>query len=127
MNIKVCAAIIIKDGLFLATQRGETKHNALKWEFPGGKIEPGETPEQCIKREIFEELGVVITVYEKLQAVLHNYPMYCIELIPFICHIQSGKIECKEHNNYQWLDINNLPLLDWAEADLKILKQLEKI
>ena len=94
----------------------------LKWEFPGGKQEKGETLEGCLKREIKEELGLDITIREKLQASKHQYTNSKeICLHPFICTVLSGQLALKEHKQITWLPVIELPTLDWAEADIPIL------
>lgn len=93
----------------------------LKWEFPGGKIRPNEEPEDCLCREIAEELGLQISTSEPLEPTTHNYPNFTITLYPFICSITSGKIELYEHAAVTWLPPGELSKLDWAEADLPVL------
>ena len=95
----------------------------LKWEFPGGKIEPGENEEECIKREIFEELNIHIKIERKLTPVLHQYPNFKINLIPFITEYVSGDLILKEHSDHVLVDKEELYRLDWAEADLPVLKE----
>ena len=98
----------------------------LKWEFAGGKIEPGESDEDCIKREIFEELNIHIKVKRRLSPVLHQYPNFKINLIPFIAEYGSGELKLKEHSDYVLLDKDELYRLDWAEADLPVVKEYLK-
>lgn len=93
----------------------------LKWEFPGGKVEESETPENCLIREIKEELGVDIEIVSALPANRHDYPTIKINLIPFVCKIVDGKIGLKEHACFKWLNSNELINLDWADADKPIL------
>jgi len=121
-----CAIIIDENGLVLATQRSEQMKMPLKWEFPGGKVEAGESLEECLKREIQEELGILVAVGEQLLDHTHHYPDFSIRLIPFICKITSGSIELKEHLKYGWLRAEDLPELDWAEADVPILNHYLK-
>jgi 8-oxo-dGTP diphosphatase len=94
----------------------------LKWEFPGGKIEPGETAEQCLVREIKEELDITVEIIRDLPANRHTYAAVTIELIPFICRHTCGEITLKEHAQYQWLPADELLALDWADADVPIVK-----
>ena len=120
--IDVTCAIIWNDkGLVLATQRSERMKMPLKWEFPGGKVESAETFEECLLREIKEELGISLQLMEQLPAQIHHYPALSIRLIPFICKIARGEIELKEHACYRWFLLSDLPDLDWAEADLPVL------
>lgn len=120
--ISVTCAIIEKEGKVLATRRAKGSHLAGLWEFPGGKIEPGETAEDCIIREIKEELNVQIETSQNLDPVEHHYEEKSIRLIPFICNIVSGQIMLKDHSEFRWLSRNDLQSLDWAEADFKIVK-----
>ena len=99
----------------------------LKWEFAGGKIEPGESEEDCIKREILEELNIHIKIKGKLTPVLHQYPNFKINLIPFIAEYVSGDLKLKEHADFVLVDKEELYKLDWAEADLPIVREFESI
>ncbi len=96
----------------------------LKWEFPGGKIENGETPESALIREIKEELSVEIETGQALGSVKFNYPGKSIELIPFLALIKSGEISLTEHQAFRWLQKDELQSLDWAEADIPIIEGL---
>jgi 8-oxo-dGTP diphosphatase len=118
-----CAIILNSQNQILVTQRSSTMHLPLKWEFPGGKIEANETPEACLIREIKEELNIDIEIIEGLSSSDHQYPDKSIRLIPFICKQTGGEIELKEHAEYKWLDRTNLLDLDWAEADVGVVKQ----
>jgi len=93
----------------------------LKWEFPGGKMDPGETPERCLIREIHEEMGITIRVGVSLPISTHQYPAITVTLYPFICSIESGEIVLHEHSSIDWLTPNELYTLDWAEADLPVI------
>lgn len=98
-------------------------HLPNKWEFPGGKIEPFESEEECLKREIKEELGLEIECLEMLPSSLHSYEgKKAIELIPFICTWVSGNISLREHKEVRWMDVDKLHSLDWAEADIPIME-----
>lgn len=122
--IQVTCAIIVNPltHQVLATQRSAIMKLPMKFEFPGGKIEPGETASECLVREIKEEIDLTITVLKELPANIHHYSDFSIELIPFVCEILSGKITLKEHHSYRWSDPSDLLALDWAEADIPILK-----
>jgi 8-oxo-dGTP diphosphatase len=120
--IHVTCAIIEKDTEVLCAQRSELMPLPLKWEFPGGKVESGEALEDCIVREIKEELGVDVSIKEKLPSSVFNYGAdQEVCLYPFICHIHSGVISLKEHKQVAWLAPNELKNLDWAAADIPIL------
>ena len=121
--IYVTCAIIEKDNKVLCAQRSELMNLPLKWEFPGGKVEDGETHDACIVREIEEELGLEISITYKLPPSIFKYPdSKEICLLPFICRIKSGTINLKEHNQVTWLSLSELKTLDWAAADIPILE-----
>ena len=122
--LKVTCAIITIDGKILAVQRSRTMSMPMKWEFPGGKIEPAETEVECIKREIREELGIEIEVQERLTPSIHQYPTFTIELIPYTAHYLSGDLKLKEHHNYVLMNCDDLDRLDWAEADWAIVREV---
>jgi 8-oxo-dGTP diphosphatase len=94
----------------------------LKWEFPGGKINPGETPEHCLCREIAEELSIKVAVHHALAEKTHAYPEFTITLYPFVCNIISGSITLREHAAVTWLPREELASLDWAAADRPVLE-----
>ena len=119
-----CAIILHQSGKILVTQRSASMPLPLKWEFPGGKVEPGETPEESLIREIKEELDLNIKITGCLTPNTHSYAQSTIRLIPFICKIASGTIILKEHAAYRWLNNNEIQQLDWAEADVPIVKEL---
>ncbi|AOM79129.1 (deoxy)nucleoside triphosphate pyrophosphohydrolase [Pedobacter steynii] len=120
--IDVCCAIILNDeGQILVAQRSSSMSLPLKMEFPGGKIEPGESPEACLIREIKEELNVDIQVLSAIKSNRHVYPEFSIHLIPFICRIISGEVTLREHISYDWLEASALPDCDWAAADVPIV------
>ncbi|WP_298145071.1 (deoxy)nucleoside triphosphate pyrophosphohydrolase [Flavobacterium sp.] len=122
----ICAIIHFGDRV-LAVQRSESMSLPLKWEFPGGKLEDNETEEECIIREIKEELNINIEVLQRLSPVLHSYPNISIELIPYSSKYLSGELLLKEHKQYVLLEIEELCQLDWAEADVPILNQLKNL
>jgi 8-oxo-dGTP diphosphatase len=123
-HVHVSCAIIERDGLILAAQRSAAMSLPLKWEFPGGKIHDGETPEQCLRRELVEEMGVQISVGRGLPATTHYYPDFTVTLYPFVCAIESGEIVLHEHAAIVWLPPERLFELDWAEADWPILRDM---
>lgn len=123
--LRVTCAIIISDEKILCAQRGKIMSHPLLWEFPGGKVESGESDEACIKREILEELNLQIEVQEKLGTTHHKYSETKeIELIPFICSYIGGELKLREHQKVQWLPFCELSNLNWVAADLPIVDEL---
>lgn len=121
--IKVTCAIILDSGKVFCAQRSEKMDLPLKWELPGGKIEEKESAEECLKREIIEELNIEIEVMESFESNFHQYdPTKKIELIPFLCCFKKGNIILKEHKTFCWRELENLAELDWAEADIPIIQ-----
>lgn len=120
-HIDVACAIIEKDGLVLAAQRSAAMSLPLKWEFPGGKIDPGESPEECLERELLEEMGIGVTIGQKLPEHCHHYNDFSVTLHPFVCRISRGEINLFEHAAIAWLRPEMLSSLDWAEADLPVI------
>jgi len=125
-HIHVACAIIERNGTVLAAQRKGGAKMALKWEFPGGKIEEGEDPETCLKRELIEEMGVHIAIDHPLDPMTHQYSLFAVTLYPFVCNILSGEIMLHEHAAILWLSPEELFSLDWAEADIPLIKQYLK-
>ena len=121
---QVTCAIITIQNKILAVQRSSRMSQPMKWEFPGWKIEEGETEVDCIKREIEEELNIQIEVVERLTPSLFSYPTFNIELIPFTSNYVSGELKLKEHHQYLLLDKFELDSLDWAEADVAIVEEV---
>lgn len=123
--IKVVAAIMIQNGRVFATQRGygEFKDG---WEFPGGKVEPEETPQEALVREIKEELNTVIEVGELLDTVEYDYPDFHLSMDCFICKIIAGDLELKEHEDARWLTTETLDSVDWLPADLDLIQKIKK-
>jgi 8-oxo-dGTP diphosphatase len=119
---EVTCAIIIKDGSVLVTQRSESMPHPLKWEFPGGKVKEGESVEECIKREIREELGLTVSVERLLPSVRHSYGAFPIVLIPLVCTIRQGNFSLKEHKSFRWVPLNELDSVDWLEADRGVVR-----
>ncbi len=122
-KISVTCAIIIKDKKVLVVQRSEAMKLPLKWEFPGGKIKSDESEEECIKREIIEEIGIEIELISRLTPSIHSYSTFQIELIPFLANYTKGNIKLTEHKKYLLLEKDELKELDWAEADIPILNE----
>ena len=125
MTTVVCA-IIIEDEKILITQRSEFMSLPFKWEFPGGKLEYHETHEECLKRELKEELNVEILVHQKLKENKHDYGDISITLIPYLAEIYSGNIILSEHNDFKFVSKDEILNFDFAEADIPILHQIIK-
>lgn len=121
-HIHVACAIIEREGLVLAAKRSAQMSVPLKWEFPGGKIDQGETPEECLRRELIEEMGICACVGKSLPPNTYPYPTFKVTLYPFICSIKSGEIDLHEHSAIVWLPPEKLSSLDWAEADLPVIQ-----
>jgi len=121
--INVVAAIIVKDNKIFATQRryGDFKGG---WEFPGGKIEENETPEEALKREILEELNVHINVDKYIYTVEYDYPKFHLSMRCYICSLLDENIVLIEHSAAKWLAINELETIDWLPADIEIINKL---
>ena len=120
--IKVTCAIIFKQNKLLITQLDENSDHSYYWEFPGGKIENGESEEECIIREIQEELNIQIEIRKIMFPVHHNYGFKEIELIPFLCEIKSGNIELKDHADYKWIELQDLKDVEFIDADKKLIQ-----
>lgn len=125
-GLHVACAIIEINGRILCTQRSESMSLPLKWEFPGGKIDEGESPEECLRRELREELGIEASVGQARPVTTHSYPAFSVTLYPFMCEIISGKITLHEHRAMAWMPIEELQTLDWAEADLPIIREYQE-
>lgn len=124
-TVHVVAALIINQDKVFATQRGygEFKDG---WEFPGGKIEPGETPEQALKREIQEELATQIRVAQPLTTVEYDYPTFHLSMQCFLCKVEKGNLTLLEHEAAQWLSYDELNSVDWLPADRIVVEGLRK-
>lgn len=117
-QINVVGAVIVRDGLVLCAQRGPAGSLAGTWEFPGGKIEPGETPRQALEREIDEELRCVVSVGEEVTTTTHEYDFGVVTLTTFFCELIDGTPELTEHAAICWLAPAELSSLNWAPADV---------
>lgn len=117
----VCAIILRDDGSVLLAQRPASKHLALKWEFPGGKVEGDEALEIALAREIREELGCSVQIEASLPACAHNYEAVSIELLPFVCKVAEGTPEPLEHSAIDWVQPAALAGYDLAPADVPVL------
>ena len=125
-TIEVVAAIITHNDQIFATQRGygEFKDG---WEFPGGKMEPGETPQQALVREIREELDTEIEVGSLVETVEYDYPNFHLTMHCFLCTIRSGDLVLKEHEAAKWLTREELDSVDWLPADVLVADKLKAL
>lgn len=122
----VGAVIEDEDHNILCAQRPDNKNLALKWEFPGGKIEKGETPAQALKRELIEEMTLDISIGEKITTTVYEYDFGIVELATYYAKIIKGDIQLLEHAQMKWVKPEEIEKLDWAPADIpaiEIIKQ----
>ena len=125
MTLQVVAAVIRDGGRIFATQRGYGEHKD-GWEFPGGKIEQGETPRQALAREIKEELDTEISVGEYLTTVEYDYPAFHLSMQCYWCAIVEGTPVLKEHEAARWLDLDSLDSVAWLPADLSVVELIRE-
>ena len=125
-TIRVVAAIIVEDGKVFATQRGygEFKDG---WEFPGGKIEAGESPQEALKREILEELDTEVAVGELVDTVEWDYPAFHLSMDCFACSIVSGDLHLRVHEAARWLTRGQLGDVDWLPADIRLIPAIAEL
>lgn len=123
-TIHVAAAILIRDDRVFAAQRGYGDFKDY-WEFPGGKIENGETPRQALYREIKEELGAEFRVGDLFASVEYDYPEFHLSMDCFLCEVASGEIELLEHEAARWLAANELNSVGWLPADFEVVEKLK--
>ena len=125
-NIEVVAAIIQKDKKILATKRGYGEYQNM-WEFPGGKIEAGETKESALIREIKEELDTEITIDQFVITVEYTYPNFHLVMHCYFCTLVNGDFNLLEHNEARWLDIDDIWSVDWLQADVEVINKILEI
>ena len=122
--VRVVAAVIRDGGRIFATQRGYGNYKDW-WEFPGGKIEAGEPPEQALKREIEEELDTEIKVGDFIDTIEYDYPEFHLSMDCFWCEVVEGNLDLKEHEAAKWLSKEELDSVNWLPADVILIKQIE--
>jgi len=126
-NIEVVAAIVFSEGRIFATQRGYGEFSGL-WEFPGGKIEFGETPQQALVREISEELDIEIEVGTLIETVEYDYPAFHLSMHCFKCGLVPGQVPyLREHSAAKWLSLSELETVEWLPADIEVVRKLKNI
>jgi 8-oxo-dGTP diphosphatase len=123
---KVTAAVIEKDGKILIAKRKRGDSQAGKWEFPGGKLEPGETPESCLKRELREELGIETEVGAFFCSSRFVYPHMAVELLVYRTSYVSGEITLHAHDRAEWIAPETLSGFDFSEADKPVVRKLKQ-
>lgn len=124
-TIRVAAAIIKKDNVIFVTQRGYGDFKDY-WEFPGGKIEPGESPEEALHREIMEELKVTVGIDGYLTRVEYDYPDFHLSMDCFLCRLESGELTLTEHEAARWLKAEELEEVGWLPADEAVVEMIRK-
>lgn len=123
LPIRVVCGIIVHEGKVLAAQRSSIQTNALLWEFPGGKINENENESDALTREMHEELGIIVMPGLRLTPVVHRYPSFTIQLIPFVCALLSGTPQPHEHAQIRWVVPEEAIRLLWAPADIPVVEE----
>lgn len=126
-KVDVVGAAILRDGTIFAARRGSGKAQAGLWEFPGGKIEPGETPEAALKRELKEELRIDARVTDHICTSIHAYETVNIRLAVYFCELHDGEPVLTEHADSGWFPIAELHHLEWAPADIEAVERIQEI
>lgn len=128
-HYNVVCAIVSNDNEILCMQKGLTKfeYTSYHWEFPGGKIETGESPQEALHRELLEEMEYDIVVGECICSIDHTYPDFSITMQAYMCHADTRSFKMKEHVDYKWLKLSQLHDLQWCDADTPIVCQLSNL
>lgn len=123
---RVVSAVIVEGGKYLCMQRTRSRYSYIteRWEFPGGKVEDGESDHEALVREIREEMDWDVFVGPKLGQVVYEYPDFVIEMTAYLCRGGEGEFKMLEHLDYKWLPREELEALNWTEADRELLKQM---
>ena len=124
-TVEVVAAVIRSSGRILATQRGYGEFEG-GWEFPGGKVEPGETPEQALVREIHEELAARIRVERPIITVSYDYPAFHLHMQCFLCQLEDSSLTLLEHEDARWLDVASIESVEWLPADVEVVQAIKQ-
>lgn len=124
-TVEVVAAVIHSSGRVLATQRGYGEFEG-GWEFPGGKIEPGEAPEQALVREIHEELAACIRVERPIITISYEYPAFRLHMQCFLCQLENSSLTLLEHEDARWLDAANIESVEWLPADVEVVQAIKQ-
>ena len=124
-SIRVSAAVIHRDGKIFATKRGYGEYKG-KWEFPGGKLEAGETTQQALIREIQEELAVKIEVGELIDTIEYDYPNFHLSMDVYLSTLIEGKLTLLEHEDAKWVSLDSIDNLDWLPADWSVIDEIKK-
>jgi 8-oxo-dGTP diphosphatase len=123
-TVLVAAGVLEREGTILAARRKRGSHLEGHWEFPGGKLEPDESPEDCLVRELSEEIGVRVRPQEILEVVFHKYPEKSVLLLFYRCELLEGEPQPIECDEVRWVALADLTSLDWAPADVPFVRRL---
>ena len=126
LPIRVVAAVLVRDHTVLAAQRAPGAHQEMLWEFPGGKVEPGESDPEALMRELQEELGISVQVDAEVARTVHTYPHAQIELIALRCFLPVGEPQALEHHALKWVTIHEGEQLNWAPADQTLWRNIRR-
>jgi 8-oxo-dGTP diphosphatase len=126
-TVLVAAGVLSREGRILAARRKRGSHLGGHWEFPGGKIEPDESPEECLVRELSEEIGVRVRAREILEVVFHRYPEKSVLLLFYRCELVDGEPRPLECDEVRWVSLADLPSLNWAPADIPFVERLARL